>query len=44
MEELMHEALRLTGPRKAVKFKDNIVGIIENRDGTVLDVIYELAD
>lgn len=44
MEELKNEALKLTGPRKPIRFKDNIVGVIENRDGTVLDVIYELAD
>lgn len=42
IEDLEKEVDAITGAPKRVKTKENIVGIIEYRDGTVIDVIKEI--
>ena len=43
MEELVEKAKKLTGPMDPVSTEERIVGVIEWRDGTVLDVVRQLA-
>ena len=42
MEELADRAARMTGPMEPVRTTDRVVGVIEWRDGTVLDVIRQV--
>ncbi len=42
MEELVEKAQKLTGPMSPVDVEDRIIGVIEWRDGTVLDVVRQL--
>jgi citrate lyase subunit alpha/citrate CoA-transferase len=42
MEELVEKAHNLTGPMDPVEVEDRIIGVIEWRDGTVLDVVRQL--
>ena len=42
MEELVEKAHALTGPMDPVEVEDRIIGVIEWRDGTVLDVVRQL--
>ncbi|MDL2211966.1 citrate lyase subunit alpha [Erysipelotrichaceae bacterium OttesenSCG-928-M19] len=42
IEELYKKALALTGIPKQIKLSDEIVGIVEYRDGTILDYIYKV--
>lgn len=44
MDELIDKASSMSGPMDPVETTDKIVGIIEWRDGTVLDVVHALAD
>lgn len=43
IEELRDAAYAIVGKPEPIKFKDRVVGIVESRDGTVLDVIREIA-
>lgn len=40
--ELKEKVEKLTGKPEEIKFKDNIVGLIEYRDGTIIDVVREV--
>lgn len=42
IEELRDIAYSIVGRPEPIQFKDKIVGIVESRDGTVLDVIREI--
>ena len=42
IEELRDKAYSITGVPDEIQFKDRVVGIVENRDGTILDVIREI--
>jgi citrate lyase subunit alpha/citrate CoA-transferase len=42
IEELHDKALKITGSPTKAKFKDNIVAVIEWRDGTLIDSVKEL--
>ena len=42
IENLKDEVEKLTGKPERVSYEDTIVGIIEYRDGTVLDVIRQV--
>ena len=44
IEELRDQAYAITGEPDPVQFGDRVVGIIESRDGTVLDVVREIKD
>ena len=44
IEELQSEVEKITGKPKQVEFKDKIVGLVEYRDGTYIDVIREVAE
>lgn len=44
IEELQNEAKKFCGEGKKIKYKDNIVGVIEYRDGTIIDIIKEVVD
>ena len=44
INELADKAEKLVGKPEPLKFKDNTVGIIEYRDGTVIDTIKEVDD
>ncbi len=44
IHELKSEVESLTGVSKSLKFTDRIVGLVEYRDGTIIDVIYQLAE
>ena len=39
IEELRDEAYKITGEPEPIEFEDQVVGIIESRDGTIMDVI-----
>lgn len=39
IEELIEKAEKIVGVPKAIEFEDEVVGIIEYRDGTIIDVI-----
>jgi citrate lyase subunit alpha/citrate CoA-transferase len=42
IEELYQKALHLTGIPKSIKLSDEVVGIVEYRDGTILDYLYKV--
>ena len=42
IEELRDQAYKITGKPDEIQFKDRIVGIIESRDGTIMDVVREI--
>lgn len=42
IEELRDMAYKIVGTPEEIQFKDHVVGIIENRDGTILDVVREI--
>jgi citrate lyase subunit alpha/citrate CoA-transferase len=42
IEELHEKAIAVTGKPEKPKTKENIVALIEWRDGTVIDVVHEL--
>lgn len=42
IEKLRDIAYSIVGTPDAIQFKDRVVGIIENRDGTILDVVREI--
>ncbi len=44
IEELRDIAYSLTGRPDEIRFKDRVVGIVEARDGTVMDVVREIGD
>ena len=44
IEQLRDEAYAITGVPNPVEFGDRIVGIIEARDGTIMDVVREIRD
>jgi citrate lyase subunit alpha / citrate CoA-transferase len=44
IEELRDEAYAIAGTPEKVRFGDKIVGIIESRDGTILDVVREIKE
>lgn len=44
IEQLRDEAYAITGVPNPVEFGDRIVGIIEARDGTIMDVVREIKD
>lgn len=44
IEQLKAEIERLTGVPEKPKFTDNVVAVVEYRDGTVIDVIKQIAD
>ena len=44
IEELRDKAYGIVGEPDPVQFGDRVVGIIESRDGTVLDVVREIKD
>ncbi|MBT0882403.1 citrate lyase subunit alpha [Campylobacter sp. 2018MI13] len=41
IEELKEMAEKITGKPASIKFSDEVVGVVEYRDGSVLDVIYK---
>ncbi len=44
IEELRDIAYSITGEPEKVQFGDRVVGIIESRDGTIMDVVREVKD
>ena len=44
IEELQREAEELVGIPKSINYTDDIVALVEYRDGTIIDVIRKLAD
>ena len=44
IEELRDMAYAITGEPEPIKFADRVVGIIEARDGTVIDVVRQIKD
>ena len=42
IEELYQKAMKITGKKEPARVKDNIVALIEWRDGTVIDVVREI--
>ena len=44
IEELRDIAYSITGEPERVQFGDRVVGIIESRDGTIMDVVREVKD
>jgi citrate lyase subunit alpha/citrate CoA-transferase len=42
IEELHEKAMSFTGKPAAAKTKDNVVALIEWRDGTVIDCVREI--
>ncbi len=44
IEELKEKVVRITGKPDQIEFTDRIVGIVEYRDGTVIDVIRHVKD
>ena len=42
IEELRDIAYSITGEPQKVEFGDRVVGIIESRDGTIMDVVREV--
>lgn len=42
ISELKAKVEKLAGEPREIKFKDNIVGLIEYRDGTIIDVVREV--
>lgn len=44
IEELRDIAYGIAGEPKPVQFGDRVVGIIEARDGTIMDVVREIKE
>ena len=44
IEELHKMALALTGKPDSIKFTDKIVGLVEYRDGSIIDLVYQVAE
>jgi citrate lyase subunit alpha/citrate CoA-transferase len=44
IEQLQQKAEKITGRPEPVKFEKRVVGVVEYRDGTVLDVIHQVKD
>jgi citrate lyase subunit alpha/citrate CoA-transferase len=42
MDELIETAEKFTGPMSPVETEDRIIGVVEYRDGTVIDVVRQL--
>ncbi len=42
MDELIDKAHKFTGTMSPVEIEDRIIGVIEYRDGTVIDVVRQL--
>ncbi len=42
IEELRDRAYAMVGEPDPVQFEDRIVGVIEGRDGTIMDVVREI--
>ena len=42
IEELRDTAYKIAGIPEPVEFEDRIVGIIESRDGTIMDVVRQI--
>ncbi len=42
IHQIKEEVEKITGKPEPLKFTDRIVGVVEYRDGTILDVIYEV--
>lgn len=42
MEELIERSLKMVGNVEPVLTTDRIIGVVEWRDGTVIDVVYEI--
>jgi len=42
IEQLKEKAQKITGKPKAIEYKDKIVGIVEYRDGSIIDVIRQV--
>jgi citrate lyase subunit alpha/citrate CoA-transferase len=43
MRELQEKAQKVTGKPHEIKVKDRIVGVVNYRDGSVIDVIYQVS-
>jgi citrate lyase subunit alpha/citrate CoA-transferase len=44
IEQLRQKAEKVTGVPEPVQFEDKIVGVVEYRDGTIIDVVYQVKD
>ena len=44
IEELRDAAYVITGVPDPIEFEDRIVGIIESRDGTIMDVVRKIKE
>ena len=44
IEQLQEKAEKITGRPEPVQFEKRIVGVVEYRDGTILDVIHQVKD
>ncbi|MBQ9388513.1 MAG: citrate lyase subunit alpha [Lachnospiraceae bacterium] len=44
IEELRDMAYAITGEPEKIKFGDRVVGVIEARDGTIIDVVHQIKD
>ena len=44
IEELRDRAYAITGKPEPVQFDDRVVGIIESRDGTIMDVVRKVKE
>ncbi len=44
IEQLKQKAEKITGVPEPVQFEDKIVGVVEYRDGTIIDVVYQVKD
>ncbi|MFR8840500.1 MAG: citrate lyase subunit alpha, partial [Clostridium sp.] len=44
IEELRDKAYAMTGTPDPVQFEDRVVGIIEGRDGTIMDVVRQIKE
>ncbi|MFA5672216.1 MAG: citrate lyase subunit alpha [Synergistaceae bacterium] len=42
MDELVSRAHKMSGPTDPVATEDRIIGVVEWRDGTVIDVVRQL--
>ena len=44
IEELHEKALKITGTPEPIKYEDRVVGIVEYRDGSIIDVIHKVKE
>ena len=44
LEALRDEAYRIAGKPDSVEFEDEVVAVVESRDGSILDVIRKIRD